>query len=89
MTENLHERWAALIQAVRGAWRDRGRDPNLVEERESELKVRLPLDDGSTFHAETFSPDTLPRGDFQRAAARILARYDETARDEASGGDNA
>ena len=76
MSEDLRDRWANLLEAIRQQCRDHSQDPGLMEADESTFKVSLPLG-GRAHHAIWFTEEQVVRDDPGALAAFVYREYRE------------
>ena len=74
MPDDLGDRWASLVEAIRQQCQEHRQDPGLVEANESALKVSLPLN-GQACCTVWFSEQQLLRDDLRVLAAFFYREY--------------
>ncbi len=74
MTDNLHDRWITLVEAIARECVEHGQHPDVLEIKEPELKIRLPIPGGS-WYPKVFTIEEVLHGDLRLLAAQFYAGY--------------
>ena len=75
MSDELHPRWTALMEAIRKRAAAGGIAPAAIEDHERDLKVSLPLE-GNEYFLHSFRKSEVLHDDAEALAARLYADYD-------------